>query len=288
MTAQILSGKSLSIEIEEKLRTKIAAHIAAGHRAPQLAVILAGNHPASEIYIRHKQKACEKIGIISKKYALSDNTTEEQILNLISTLNHNIHTDGILVQMPLPAHIEKQKIIEQIDPKKDVDGFHPYNFGKLAQGNPLLRPCTPYGIIKLLEYYNISLTGLDVVIAGASNLVGRPMALELLLKGATVTVCHSRTTNIKNHVQQADIFISAMGKRSIIDSLWIKKGAIVIDAGIHRLDNNTLCGDLDFDSARERASYITPVPGGVGPMTVAMLMENTYKAFLDLMGENKQ
>lgn len=290
MTAHILSGKLLSIEIEQQLCTKVAAHVAAGHRAPQLAVILVGDHPASSVYVRHKQTMCQKIGIISKKYDLLESATEEEILNLITQLNHDSHTDGILVQMPLPSHIKKEKvmeIIEQIDPKKDVDGFHPYNLGRLAQGHPLLRPCTPYGIIMLLKYYNISLAGLDAVIVGASNIVGRPMALELLIAGATVTICHSKTNNIQHHIQQADLLISATGRQGIIHSEWIKKGAVVIDVGIHRLENNKLCGDLDFDSAVERASYITPVPGGVGPMTVAMLMENTYKAYLDLWGENK-
>lgn len=284
LTAQILSGKSVSIEIERKLQISIAEHIAIGRRAPQLAVILIGNHPASEIYIRHKQKSCQKIGIISQKYHLPDDSTAEKILDLITQLNHDKNTDGILLQMPLPGHIQKTKImeiIEHIDPKKDVDGFHPYNLGRLAQGHPLLRPCTPYGIIKLLEHYQINLRGLHAVVAGASNLVGRPMALELLLKGTTVTICHSKTHNIKNHIQQADLLISAMGKRNIIDSAWIKKEAVVIDVGIHHLENNRICGDLDFDSASERAEFITPVPGGVGPMTVAMLMENTYQAFLE-------
>lgn len=287
MTAHILSGKLLSIEIEQQLRIKVATHIAAGHRAPQLAVILVGDHPASSVYVRHKQAMCQKIGIISKKYDLLESATEEEISNLITQLNHDSHTDGILVQMPLPQHIQKEKIIEKIDPKKDVDGFHPYNLGRLAQSHPLLRPCTPYGIIQLLHYYDISLTGLHAVIIGASNIVGRPMALELLLAGTTVTICHSKTNNIQHHIQQADLLISATGKQGIIHSEWIKKGAIVIDVGIHRLENNKLCGDLDFESAAERASYITPVPGGVGPMTVAMLMENTYKAYLDLLGENK-
>jgi methylenetetrahydrofolate dehydrogenase (NADP+)/methenyltetrahydrofolate cyclohydrolase len=289
MTTQILSGNRLSAEIAQILKTKVAAQTAQGRRPPQLAVVLVGEDPASRIYVRRKQEVSQQIGITSTKYHLPETADTHEVLDLIQTLNQDINTDGILVQMPLPAHLQneniKEKIIEHIHPRKDVDGFHPYNLGRLAQGYPLLRPCTPYGIIKLLQYYEISLKGLHAVVVGASTIVGRPLALELLLAGATVTICHSKTVDLKKHIQAASLLISATGRRNLIAGEWIKKDAIVVDVGIHRLDNGTLCGDMDFESAAEHASYITPVPGGVGPMTVAMLMENTWQAYLSFQEE---
>jgi methylenetetrahydrofolate dehydrogenase (NADP+)/methenyltetrahydrofolate cyclohydrolase len=292
MTAQILSGKHLAAEIEQALKAKIAVQTSLGHRAPKLAVVLVGENSASQIYVRRKQEMCQRIGIISTKHHLPEAVSEKELLDLIQQLNHDTHTDGILVQMPLPEHLQreniKEKIIEQINPHKDVDGFHPYNLGRLAQGHPLLRPCTPYGIIRLLQHNNIAIKSLEAVVVGASTIVGRPLALELLLAGATVTICHSKTRNLKKHINSAELLISATGRRNLIPSNWIKKDSIIIDVGIHRLDDGTLCGDLDFESASQQASYITPVPGGVGPMTVAMLMENTYRAYLSALNLENQ
>jgi len=278
MTAQLLSGKPLAAEIERELSQKVREKMSKGHRAPQLAVILTGDNPASAIYVQRKQEACQRIGIISTLHKIPADAPEHQLFTLIDTLNKDDKVDGILVQLPLPASFSSQKIIESIDPKKDVDGFHPYNIGRLATQHPALRPCTPYGIIRLLKHAGIVLTGLHAVIVGASNIVGRPMMLELLLEGVTVTLCHSKTKNLDTHVRDADLLISAIGKRHVIQSDWIKKNAIVVDIGIHRTEDNQIHGDLEFDTAKEKASFITPVPGGVGPMTVAILMENTLRA----------
>jgi methylenetetrahydrofolate dehydrogenase (NADP+)/methenyltetrahydrofolate cyclohydrolase len=276
MTAQLLSGKLLAQQIEKELREKISQN----QHSPRLDVILIGEHAPSQLYVRHKQEMCKRIGITSKTHHLSEDISEKELINIIDQLNKDKNINGILVQLPLPKHINKENIIENISPLKDVDGFHPYNFGKLAQGNPLLRPCTSYGIIRLLNNYHIKLKGLHTVIVGASNIVGRPMSLELLMADCTVTICHSKTVLLEKHVSEADLLISATGKHQVIPSEWIKKGAVVVDVGIHRNADGTVCGDLDFKSASQKASFITPVPGGVGPMTVAILMENTYKAFL--------
>jgi methylenetetrahydrofolate dehydrogenase (NADP+)/methenyltetrahydrofolate cyclohydrolase len=279
MTAQIIDGKTIAKKILDQVKIKIKKHTDQNHQAPTLAVILLGNDPASEIYVQHKRQACESIGIISHSFNLPDTATQEELLVLIEKLNQDISIDGILVQLPLPSHIHTPDILEKIHPQKDVDGFHPYNLGRLAQGNPLLHSCTPFGIMKLLEHIPFPLQGLHAVVIGASNIVGKPMAFELLQAGCTVTICHSKTKDLAFHVKQADILVAAIGNPNIIKSEWIKQGAVVIDVGMNRLPNGHIKGDIDFESAKKIASYITPVPGGVGPMTVAMLLENTVEAW---------
>lgn len=272
MNAKIIDGKALAKQLLLELKQKITV-------APKLAVILVGDDPASHLYVNKKREAAKSVGIISEDHPLDKQTSQQQLLDLIQQLNDDPDTHGILVQLPLPKHIDANRVIDAINPYKDVDGFHPYNLGRLAARNPLLRPCTPYGVIKLLEHSQINLQGINAVVVGASNIVGRPMALELLLKGATTTVCHRFTKNLSEHVKQADLVIACAGKPHLIKGEWIKPGAIVIDVGIHRLDNNKVIGDVEFEEAAKRASFITPVPGGVGPMTVAMLMENTFLAY---------
>ena len=279
MTARIISGTELSKNIKANIATKIAGHIAQGKRAPGLAVILVGADPASQVYVGSKRRSCEEIGIFSKSYDLPETTSESELLSLIDELNHDEAIDGILVQLPLPKQIDSTKVIEAIAPHKDVDGFHPYNVGRLCQRIPTLRSCTPYGVMKLLETTGVNLYGKHAVIVGASNIVGRPMALELLLGGCTVTVTHRFTRDLESHVRQADILVVAVGKPEFISGEWIKEGAIVIDVGINRGVDGKLKGDVDFAVAAERADFITPVPGGVGPMTVAMLMQNTLQAY---------
>lgn len=278
MTAQILDGKKTAEECLVAIKQVVATRQAQGKRIPTLAVILVGNNPASAVYVKNKHLACEKAGVGSVAHTLPAETTETALLSLIETLNQDENIDGILVQLPLPAHIDANKVIEAIHPLKDVDGFHPYNMGRLVTKNPVLRPCTPYGVMTLLARTQEKLAGKDAVIIGASNIVGRPMSLELLLAGCTVTICHSKTTNLAEKVKQADIVVVATGIPKMIPGEWIKEGAIVIDVGINRLQNGSLCGDVDFESAKTRASWITPVPGGVGPMTVATLLQNTLKA----------
>lgn len=280
MTAQILNGKSIADSILNQMRSQVDIRVAAGVRAPCLAVILVGDDPASHVYVRNKEKGCETAGFRSLAYKLPADTPEAEVLALIDSLNRDPGVDGILVQSPQPRHIDPNKIIEAIDPGKDVDGFHPYNVGRLATKQPLLRSCTPRGVITLLEHTGIDLTGLDAVVIGASNIVGRPMALELLLKRATVTVCHSATRDLASQVRRADVVVAAIGKARFVPGEWIKPGAIVIDVGINRGEDGKLCGDVDYESARERAAWITPVPGGVGPMTIATLLQNTYDAYL--------
>jgi methylenetetrahydrofolate dehydrogenase (NADP+)/methenyltetrahydrofolate cyclohydrolase len=275
MTAQIISGKAIAENLLNSIKVRIDARLQASKRAPGLAVILIGGDPASSIYVRNKRLACEKVGIRSIAYDLPATTTEAELLTLISQLNNDASIDGILVQAPLPSHIKDEHIIEAISPNKDVDGFHPYNIGRLAVRQPTLRSCTPFGVIKMLEAINIDLMGLDAVVVGVSNHVGRPMGLELLLAGCTVTSCHRHTKNLGQIVANADLVIAAAGKPGLIKGEWIKQGAIVIDIGINRLADGTIAGDVDFAAAKERAGWITPVPGGVGPMTVATLMENT-------------
>jgi methylenetetrahydrofolate dehydrogenase (NADP+)/methenyltetrahydrofolate cyclohydrolase len=275
MTAQIISGKAIAENLLNSIKVRIDARLQASKRAPGLAVILIGGDPASSIYVRNKRLACEKVGIRSIAYDLPATTTEAELLTLISQLNNDASIDGILVQAPLPPHIKDEHIIEAISPNKDVDGFHPYNIGRLAVRQPTLRSCTPFGVIKMLEAINIDLMGMDAVVVGVSNHVGRPMGLELLLAGCTVTSCHRHTKNLGQIVANADLVIAAAGKPGLIKGEWIKQGAIVIDIGINRLADGTIAGDVDFAAAKERAGWITPVPGGVGPMTVATLMENT-------------
>lgn len=278
MTAKILDGKAIAAEIQQEINTKIKQRIAKGLPAPGLAVILVGDHPASEVYVRNKRRACGEVGILSTAYNLPANTSQEELFDLIDKLNTDPETHGILLQLPLPKTIDADLVLERIHPEKDVDGFHPYNLGRLAQRKPLLRPCTPYGIIKLLKHTGRDLAGMDAVVVGASNIVGRPMALELLLAKATVTVTHRFTKNLPDHVRAADLLVVAVGKPGVIQSEWIKPGAIVIDVGINRAADGSIVGDIDFDTAKEKASWITPVPGGVGPMTVVTLLENTLLA----------
>lgn len=284
MTAQIISGTQLASQIKSNVAQQISQYVAQGKRAPGLAVILVGADPASQVYVGSKRKSCAEIGITSKSYDLPETTTEQALLELIEELNQDTEVDGILVQLPLPKHIDSTKVIEQISPEKDVDGFHPYNVGRLCQRIPTLRACTPYGVMKLLETTGISFYGKHAVIVGASNIVGRPMALELLLAGCTVTVTHRFTEDLASHIRQADILVVAVGKPKFIKGEWIKEGAVVVDVGINRLEGK-LVGDVEFDVAAQRASYITPVPGGVGPMTVAMLMQNTLSAYEKQQGD---
>lgn len=278
MTAKILNGNVLATHIRKNLTKEIHARMAEGFPRPSLAVILVGSDPASMVYVKHKRKDCQDVGITSIAYDLPKDVPENELLALIDHLNQDAEVSGILVQLPLPAHINSEIILDRILPEKDVDGFHPYNLGRLAQRRPALRPCTPYGIMQLLEEAHIEVAGMNAVIVGASNIVGRPMALELLIAKATVTVCHRFTQNLAEHVHRADLLVVATGNRGVVSSEWIKPGAIVIDVGIHRLDDQTLTGDLDFPSACAKASYITPVPGGVGPMTRAALLQNTLLA----------
>ncbi len=275
MTAQIINGKAIAENLLNSIKDRIDARLQAGKRAPGLAVILIGGDPASSIYVRNKRLACEKTGIRSVAYDLPDTTTEAELLTLIAQLNNDDSIDGILVQAPLPVQIKDEHVIEAISPNKDVDGFHPYNIGRLAVREPTLRSCTPFGVIKMLQATNVNLMGMDAVVVGVSNHVGRPMGLELLLAGCTVTSCHRHTKNLGQIVAKADLVIAAAGKAGLIRGEWIKPGAIVIDIGINRLADGTIAGDVDFAVAKERAGWITPVPGGVGPMTVATLMENT-------------
>jgi methylenetetrahydrofolate dehydrogenase (NADP+) / methenyltetrahydrofolate cyclohydrolase len=278
MQAIRLSGKLLSEQIRGSIKEAIQAQQAKGQRPPKLVIVLLGEQFASVIYVRNKEKACLEIGMSSQIIQLPTNCSEVNLLQLIHKLNNDSTVDGILVQLPLPSTINVSKVLDAIDPAKDVDGFHPTNMGLLAQGRPYFRACTPYGIMRLLETLARPLRGLHAVIVGASNIVGKPMMLELLREECTVTICHIATRNLKSHVQQADLLVSAIGKQGIIQSEWIKRGAIVIDAGINRTTQG-ITGDIAFDQAAERAFAITPVPGGVGPMTVAMLLENTWTAY---------
>ena len=283
MSAQIISGKAIAEDMLNSIKSRINQRLSAGKRAPSLAVILVGADPASSIYVRNKRLACEKVGIHSIAYDLNPEIKEAELLALIQKLNEDDTVDGILVQSPLPAQIDEKLIIEHISASKDVDGFHPYNIGRLAVRQPTLRSCTPFGVIKMLNSVNINLKGLDAVVVGVSNHVGRPMALELLLAGCTVTCCHRHTKNLQDKISRADLVVAAAGKAGLIKGEWIKPGAIVVDIGINRLENGTICGDVDFETAKQHAAWITPVPGGVGPMTVATLMENTLLA-MELRG----
>ena len=278
MTAQILDGKAIAESLKQDLKRATDIRLKSGKRPPGLAVVLLGADPASEVYVSSKRRGCEEIGFKSTSYNLPVTTTEAELLELINTLNHNSEIDGILVQLPLPVHINADNIIEHIAPHKDVDGFHPYNIGRLAQRNPQLRPCTPKGMITMLNETGIDLRGQEAVVIGASNIVGRPMSLELLLAGCTTTVCHRMTKDLELHVRRADILIVAVGRPNFIPGEWVKPGAIVLDVGINRLKDGSLVGDVEFHAARDKAAWISPVPGGVGPMTVATLLENTLYA----------
>jgi methylenetetrahydrofolate dehydrogenase (NADP+)/methenyltetrahydrofolate cyclohydrolase len=280
MAARLIDGRQLAASVKGGVRARIEALLQEGGRRPGLAVVRVGDDPASAVYVRNKRLACEEVGITSLAYDLPAATSEARLLALIDALNHDPQVDGILVQLPLPEQIGRTAVIERIDPAKDVDGFHPYNIGRLAQRIPVMRPCTPYGVIRLLQHIGtpFDLKGQNAVVVGASNIVGRPMSLELLLTGATATVCHRFTVDLREHVSRADILIVAAGKPGLIPGEWVRPGSIVIDVGMNRLADGRLVGDVEFAVARERAAWITPVPGGVGPMTVAMLMHNTLKA----------
>lgn len=278
MSAQLIDGKSIAESLQSEIAAKVEARVAAGHRAPALATLLVGDDPASHVYVRNKRNACVRTGIRSVPLQFGADISQQQLLAEIDRLNADPDIDGILVQLPLPAQIDTTTVIERIRPDKDVDGFHPYNLGRLAQRLPVLRPCTPYGVIEMLKRSGESFYGRRAVVVGASNHVGRPMALELLLAGATATICHRFTRDLADEVARAEIVVAAVGKPGFIRGQWIAPGATVIDIGINRLDNGSLCGDVEFDVARERAAWITPVPGGVGPMTVSMLMQNTLTA----------
>ena len=278
MTANIIDGKKIAEKIISEIKDKVITNQSEGVAPPGLAVIQVGEDPASSVYVRNKRKACEEVGMKSFNYDLDQSTTQKELIELVESLNSNAEVNGILIQLPLPTHINETIVIETIKPSKDVDGFHPYTIGRLMQRIPLLRPCTAIGVITMLEAIEIDPKGMNAVIVGASNLVGRPLNLELLLKGATTTVCHKFTKNLKDHVMSADIVAVAVGKPNFIPGSWIKEDAIVFDIGINRDENGKLTGDVDFDSAKEKASWISPVPGGVGPMTVAMLIKNTLLA----------
>ena len=278
MTAQLIDGKKISQERLQLVSAAVAKRLESRLRAPCLAVVLVGDNPASAVYVRNKKSACQKCGIRSLSYELPASTSQEDLLKLIDELNGNAEVDGILVQLPLPEGLDSQAVLERIHPDKDVDGFHPYNVGRLVVKMPLMRPCTPKGVMTLLEAYGIDPKGKKAVVVGASNIVGRPQALELLLARATVTICHSATENLDKEVGAADIVVVGVGIPNFVKGEWIKPGAVVIDVGINRLEDGSLCGDVEFDVAKERAGMITPVPGGVGPMTIATLLENTLHA----------
>ena len=282
MTARIIDGKAIADALLLNIRTEVDARVAAGRPAPGLAVILVGDNPASALYVRNKRRSCEIAGVRDLAHNLPAATSQAELLALIDRLNADDGVDGILVQLPLPGHIDANAVIDHIAPAKDVDGFHPYNLGRLAQKRPTLRPCTPYGIMRLLATTGEDLRGKEAVIVGASNIVGRPMALELLMAGCTVTVCHSATRDLVAHVGRAEVLVAAVGRSEMIRGEWVREGALVIDVGINRLSDGRVVGDVDFEGAKERAAWITPVPGGVGPMTVATLLQNTFEAAVAL------
>jgi methylenetetrahydrofolate dehydrogenase (NADP+)/methenyltetrahydrofolate cyclohydrolase len=275
--AVIIDGKSLAQKIREGLKKDVEALKSRGIK-PSLSVLLIGDNPASEVYVRNKKKAAEELGIESRVYKFEKEVSEEKVLSLLQELNNDSGVHGILIQLPLPSHLREEKLLSMIDPEKDVDGFHPENMGLLLKGTPRFEPCTPLGVMTMLEHYNIKIEGMDAVVVGRSNIVGKPVAIMLMKRNATVTICHTKTRNLPAKVSSADILVVAAGKPKAIKGEWIKEGAVVIDVGINRLENGKLCGDVDFESAERRAGYITPVPGGVGPMTIAMLLSNTVRA----------
>ncbi len=274
----IIDGKAVAQRVTDEVRKDVAAFVAAGHAAPGLAVVLVGENAASQVYVRNKRRTTEAVGMRSFAHDLPATTSESQLLALIDALNADPAVNGILVQLPLPKHIDAERVTERIDPKKDVDGFHPCNIGRLVLKMPVLRPCTPWGCMRLLKETGEDLVGKHAVVIGQSNIVGRPMALELLMARCTVTICHSATRDLPGLVRQADIVVAGVGKPRFVQGDWVKPGAIVIDVGINRAEDGKLVGDVDFDAAKERASWITPVPGGVGPMTIATLLANTLQA----------
>ncbi len=273
----LLDGKATSKRIKDELKERVAVLSQKG-KTPTLAVVILGEDPASHVYVRSKKRACEYIGIKSLAYELPNETSEEELLNLVHELNNNSDVNGILVQLPLPSHISEEKVIMAIDPKKDVDGFHPISVGNLSTGNQGFISCTPYGIMELLKRYNVSIEGKKCVVVGRSNIVGKPISMLLLRENGTVTICHSKTKNLKEECKQADILIAAIGRAQMITKEYVKEGAVVIDVGMNRLADGTLCGDVDYDNVAAHTSFITPVPGGVGPMTIAMLMSNVVQS----------
>ena len=276
----LIDGKKVSAEVRNRLAEETKNLKEKTGKEPGLATVLVGDDPASAVYVRNKNKTCRELGFQSFENQLSTDTTEEQLLSLIDELNSNPNVHGILVQLPLPDQIDSEKILQAFEPKKDVDGFHPVNVGKLVVGNALLTPCTPTGIIELLDHYGIEISGKHAVIVGRSNIVGKPVSMLLLQRNATITICHSRTRNLEKVTRGADILIAAVGRAHFVTENMVSEGAVVIDVGINRVDGK-LTGDVDFEPVSKKASYITPVPGGVGPMTIALLMENTLKAFKD-------
>jgi methylenetetrahydrofolate dehydrogenase (NADP+)/methenyltetrahydrofolate cyclohydrolase len=278
MPAHIIDGKAVAQRVTDEVRASVAAHVAAGGAAPGLAVVLVGENAASQVYVRNKRRTTDAVGMRSFGHDLPATTSEAELLALVDGLNADPSVNGILVQLPLPRHIDPERVIERIDPKKDVDGFHPYNIGRLVLKMPMLRPCTPFGCMRLLRETGQDLIGMHAVVIGQSNIVGRPMALELLMARCTVTICHSATRDLPGIVRQGDIVVAGVGKAKFVPGDWIKPGAIVIDVGINRMEDGKLCGDVDFEAAKEIAGWITPVPGGVGPMTIATLLANTLRA----------
>ncbi len=274
---QIIDGKEIAARMRHEI-AEDAARLKSGGTTPGLAVVLVGEDPASRVYVSMKEKACAEAGIFSDEHKLPAQTSQADLLALIERLNRDERIDGILVQLPLPDHIDESKVLEAISPHKDVDGFHPYNVGRLVTGNPLFQPCTPYGVMKMLEYTGIDLSGKEVVVVGRSNIVGKPVALMCLAKHATVTLCHSRTRDLPQVVGRADVLIAAVGRAEMIRGEWLKEGSVVIDVGVNRVGEKKLVGDVDFEGAKGRASAITPVPGGVGPMTITMLLYNTVES----------
>ncbi|EWG99419.1 bifunctional methylenetetrahydrofolate dehydrogenase/methenyltetrahydrofolate cyclohydrolase FolD [Halomonas sp. BC04] len=278
MSAQLIDGKAIAAQVRQQVARQVERRHADGKRTPGLAVVLVGDDPASRVYVNNKHRDCERAGILSFLHILPAETSQLALENMVDDLNADPRVDGILVQLPLPDHLDARPILERILPHKDVDGFHPYNLGRLAQRLPMLRPCTPKGVMTLLQASGLKVRGLDATVVGASNIVGRPMALELMLAGCTTTVCHRFTRNLEEHVRRAELLVVAVGKPGLVKGEWVRDDAIVIDVGINREEDGRLVGDVDFTSAAERAAWITPVPGGVGPMTIASLLENTLLA----------
>ncbi len=283
MAATLIDGKALAASMREQLAESVA-ELKSKSVVPGLAVVLVGDDPASRVYVSMKEKACAKVGIFSDEHRLSAETTQEDLLALVDKLNNDSRIDGILVQLPLPPHIDEDAVLTAIAPEKDVDGFHPVNVGRLVTGNPTFKSCTPYGVMKMLDSIEYDLSGKEVVVVGRSNIVGKPVALMCLAENATVTICHSRTRDLAAHVRRADVIIAAVGRTEMIKGEWIKEGAVVIDVGINRQKDGKLLGDVEFKAAAARASYITPVPGGVGPMTITMLLENTVQSARQRVG----
>ena len=284
MSFELIDGKLVSNNIRQEIKEKVSSLLSKHSQVPGLAAVLVGDNPASEIYVRNKRKACADVGIYSEEYKLPEDTTQDELLKIIDGLNNNDKINGILVQLPLPNHIDESLILKSVSPQKDVDGFHPVNAGLLFQGEQKFIACTPHGIIKMLEFYNIDIQGKNAVVLGRSNIVGKPASMLLLQKHATVTICHSRTKNLQEILKEADIIVAAIGRAHFVTKDMVKEGAVVIDVGINRLDTGKLAGDVDFENVKDLCSHITPVPGGVGPMTITMLLWNTVMSLEDSIG----